>query len=280
MAEWKGIQMMLDGIGVAGCGRMGGPMLAALRRAGHPAHGFDVRPVAEFGELSSAITNDPAEFATGLQTLITVVRDIPQTEDVLFGAQGFAAIPELSQIIVCSTLSPRYVLSLRDRIAPQIRLIDAPMSGAQIAAEQARLSFMLGGSDEDLDAAQPLFDAMGTHFHRMGEFGAGMQAKVLNNLLAASNTAMTRLVLDWADEAGLNTNKLLKLIETSSGQNWFASGFDDIEFARDGHSDANTIGILVKDVESALDAAPQSADIALPRQVQAAIAALRPRNRE
>ena len=271
--------MKLDGIGVAGCGRMGGPMLAALRHAGFPARGFDVRPVTEFGELAPAMTNDPAEFATGLRTLITVVRDIAQTDDVLFDAQGFATAPELSQVIICSTLSPRYVVSLKDRIAPHIALIDAPMSGAQIAAQQARLSFMLGGTDGNLDAAHPLFDAMGAHFHRMGEFGAGMQAKVLNNLLAASNTAMTRLVLDWADEAGLDTGKLLDLIETSSGRNWFASGFDDIEFSCDGYSESNTIGILVKDVQSALDAAPDRAETDLPRQVQATLNALRPRAR-
>ncbi len=56
---------------------------------------------------------------------------------------------------------------------------------------------------------QPLFDAMGSHFHRMGTFGTGMAAKVLNNLLAASNTAMTRLVLDWADQAGLDERRFL-----------------------------------------------------------------------
>ena len=151
------------------------------------------------------------------------------------------------------------------------------MSGAQIAAEQARLSFMLGGDSDDLQAAQPLFSAMGKHFHHMGAYGAGMQAKVLNNLLAASNTAMTRLVLDWADQSGLDEGKLLNLIHTSSGQNWLASGFNDIEFARDGFAPDNTIGILVKDVASALDAAPSDADTALPELIQTAIKNLKPR---
>ncbi|MEX0316651.1 MAG: NAD(P)-dependent oxidoreductase [Ruegeria sp.] len=263
-------------IGVAGCGRMGAPMLGALCRAGFDARGFDIRPPREFGALSEHMTDDAAAFAAGLETLLTVVRDVPQTEDVLFGAQGFVRTASLRRIILCSTLSPRYVLALRARLPEQITLIDAPMSGAQIAAEEARLSFMLGGEDSDLDAAQPLFAAMGSHFHRMGGFGAGMQAKVLNNLLAASHTAMTRLVLDWAEQAGLDQRKLLDLIHTSSGQNWFASGFNQIEFARDGMDDDNTIGILVKDVESALDAAPEDADTALPRTVQALLRTLEP----
>lgn len=151
------------------------------------------------------------------------------------------------------------------------------MSGAQIAAQEARLSFMLGGDTSDLDGAQPLFSAMGKHFHRMGDYGAGMQAKVLNNLLAASNTAMTRLILDWADAADMDRSALLDLIHTSSGQNWFASGFNSIEFARDGYAPDNTIAILVKDVASALDAAPDGADTTLPETVQRTLAALKPR---
>jgi len=258
--------------GVAGCGRMGRPMLAALRNAGLPARGYDVVPMD-----SPHITDDIAVFSEDLDTLITVVRDIEQTEQVLFGNQNFAAIPSLIRIIISSTLSPRYVRSLRARIPSHIALIDAPMSGAAIAAQEARLSFMLGGDTTDLDAAQPLFNAMGKHFHRMGEFGAGMQAKVLNNLLAASNTAMTRLVLDWADDAGLDTSALLDLIHTSSGQNWFASGFNSIEFARDGHAEGNTIAILVKDIASALDAAPEGADTTLPETVQHTIKTLKPR---
>ncbi|WP_050522809.1 NAD(P)-dependent oxidoreductase [Pseudorhodobacter wandonensis] len=265
----------MQGIGVAGCGRMGGPMLAALRRAGFDAQGFDVRPAADFPGLP--VTNDAATFAKPLKTLITVVRDADQTDDVLFGATGFAQAPLLETIVISSTLSPRYVRGLRARIPAQIALVDAPMSGAAIAAQEARLSFMLGGAEDDLNRLQPLFAAMGQHFHRMGGFGDGMAAKVLNNLLAATNTAMTRMVLDWADAQGIDEKRLLALIQTSSGQNWLASGFDTIEFARDGHDPENTIGILVKDVAAALDAAPKDADLTLPQTVQNALKTLRPR---
>ena len=88
---------------------------------------------------------------------------------------------------------------------------------------------------------------------------------------------MTRLVLDWADASGIDEEKLLNLINTSSGQNWFASGFDTIEFARDGFDEDNTIGILKKDVESALDAAPEHADTTLPKHIIDAITALKPK---
>ena len=263
-------------IGVAGCGRMGAPMLAALRAGGFDARGFDVRPPSEFNALEPFMTDDPARFARDLETLITVVRDIPQTNDVLFDAQAFTTAPNLHRVIISSTLSPRYVRDLRARSPAHIALMDAPMSGARVAATEARLSFMLGGDPGDLNKAQVLFDAMGAHFHRMGGLGSGMQAKVLNNLLAASSMAMTRLVLDWAKDAGLDETALLALLKTSSGQNWFASQMDEIEFSRDGWSAENTLAIVVKDIESALDCAPQGADTSLPRLVQKTIRNLTP----
>lgn len=258
-------------IGIAGCGRMGGPMLDQLRHAGFDARGFDTVTGRGDGQ-------DELAFADGLTTLISVVRDTEQTNDILFGAQNFATCPTLRTIIISSTLSPKYVTALRNRVPNHIALIDAPMSGAQVKAAAGTLSFMIGGGMTDIKAHMPLFEAMGQDFHIMGEYGSGMAAKVLNNLLAASHTAMTRTVLEWADAAGIDESRLLDLIHTSSGQNWLASGFNDIEFARDGYSDDNTIGILVKDVAAGLDMAPDGADTALPQAIQAVLSRLPPRS--
>ncbi len=266
---------MITPVGVLGCGRMGNPMALALVNAGFETRGFDVRPASEMGDLAPYMSETIDDFGANLKVAISVVRDIAQTEDVLFDAQSLLSkAPELTHLVISSTLSPKYVKALRDRVPAHITLIDAPMSGAAIAAQEARLSFMLGGNTEPL---MPLFNAMGSSIHPMGDFGAGMQAKVLNNLSAASNTAMTRLILDWAAQLDVDEEKLLALMQASSGQNWFASNFDDIEFSRDGHDPTNTISIIVKDVESALDAAPEGADQTLPRTVQAAIKALRPK---
>ncbi|EBA13313.1 NAD(P)-dependent oxidoreductase [Roseobacter sp. CCS2] len=260
---------MADIIGVAGCGRMGMGMLRNLQKAGFDARGFDVRPLQGVG-------NDVSAFVDGLTTLITVVRDTAETDALLFDDQAVVAnASTLQRIVVSSTLSPKYVKGLRNRVPDQINLIDAPMSGAQIKADAGTLTFMTGGP---ANKVTPLLQSMGDTIHHMGDFGAGMTAKVLNNLLAASNTAMTRLVLDWADAAGVEEGKLLALIHTASGQNWLASGFDEIEFARDGYDPDNTIGILVKDVASALDIAPDDA-MALPLAVQTAIRNLQPRRK-
>lgn len=260
---------MSDIIGVAGCGRMGFGMLANLRKAGMAAKGFDVRPI-------KGVETDIDSFAQGLATVFTVVRDTAETDALLFDTQALIARAQnLQRIVISSTLSPRYVKGLRARVPGHITLIDAPMSGAKVRADAGTLTFMTGGPSAQI---MPALRAMGTEIHDMGGYGAGMTAKVLNNLLAASSTAMTRLVLDWADAEGVDEARLLALINTASGQNWLASGFDEIEFARDGYAPDNSIGILFKDVASALDIAPDDAT-ELPVAVQTAIRGLLPRRK-
>jgi len=264
-------------VGIAGCGRMGLPMARALLRGGADVYGFDVRPAAEFGGFAGRMIADPRAFAAHCQVVFTVVRDQRQTDDLLFDDQALLAGPNgIETLVVSSTLSPRYLLALRDRVPPEIDMADAPMSGAAIAAEEARLSFMLGGADASLEALQPLLKLMGTHFHRMGGLGAGMTAKVLNNFVAATAVTAVRQVLDWTDELGVDRAKLLALMHDSSGQTWFGSNFDKIEFARDGYDPDNTIGILKKDVESALDAVGANPDEGLQAAVIAYLATLKP----
>lgn len=263
-------------IGVAGCGRMGMPMARALAKAGLDVRGFDVRPIAEFDSFAGNMDLNPGTFMDGRNVLMTVVRDIKQTNDVLFDDQAFLSkASDLTHLIVCSTLSPRYLQELKQRVPAHVQLVDAPMSGAAIAAEECRLSFMLGGETSSLDELAPMFEAMGTKFHRMGAFGSGMSTKVLNNVVAASSFATTRLVMDWAKAQGVDIDKLMAVMHDSSGQTWFGSQFDAIEFSRDGFDKDNTIAIIKKDVESALDAMPEGADDRVPRALIEAIAQMK-----
>ncbi|MCF6444992.1 NAD(P)-binding domain-containing protein [Nereida sp. MMG025] len=244
-------------------------MLDALLAGGFDACGFDVRGIDH-----PKISNDFRSFCQGLEVCFVVVRDAAQCDDLLFGAQNIAKhASDLNTVVICSTLSPKYLMGLQSRLPGYVALIDAPMSGAQIAAQEKRLSFMTGG---DITQIQPMLETMGGSIHPMGAVGAGMQAKVLNNLLAATSTAMTRKVVDWANAAGLDEADFLNLVNASSGQNWLVSGWNTIEFAKDGWSLDNSIGILTKDIDAALDALPDGADTTLPKEVQKVIRALKP----
>ncbi len=242
-------------VGVAGCGAMGLPMAQALQQAGYEVWGLDVRPSGEFGAFQTRMLEDPVEFARRVEIVISVVRDAKQSRELCFDRQGlFKAARYPKTLIVSSTLSPRFIPELESGLPADVTMIDAPMSGAPHAARLRKLSFMLGGPDEALDALMPLFEAMGQHVFRLGALGAGMKAKVLNNYVASASVVAVRRAYARARELGVDLEALRSVMQASSGGTWFGDHFHDIDWSREGYEAGNTFGILEKDIRSGLDA--------------------------
>ena len=242
-------------VGVAGCGSMGLPMALALQDAGYEVWGLDVRPRSEFGSFQPCMLEDPEEFASRVEIVISVVRDVAQSLELCFDRQAlFKRARYPKTLIVSSTLSPRFIVELRSRLPRDVVLIDAPMSGAPHAARLRKLSFMLGGPDAALDRLLPLFETMGQHVFRLGPLGAGMTAKVLNNYVASASVVAVRRAYARARELGVDIEALRAVMKASSGATWFGDNFGDIDWSREGYESDNTIGILEKDIQSGLDA--------------------------
>lgn len=242
-------------IGVAGLGDMGYPMARRMTEAGFDVLGHDVRPASDFPLLGERFVADPAEFAGAVDILFSVVRDISQTESVLFSEQAMVTHPEAPELLViCSTVSPRFVSGLQERLPERMRLVDAPMSGGPYSAEAGSLTFMLGGAEADILTLMPLLQAMGETFHHLGPVAAGMSCKVLNNFVCAASVAAVRRVGLLAPGMGLDPGKLREVMASSSGSSWFGDNYDRIKFAREGYDPGNTMGIIRKDVGAYLDA--------------------------
>ena len=241
-------------IGVAGCGAMGLPMVQALLASGFDVSGFDIRPPEQFGCFSSRMVFSAAEFSKLNDIVICVVRDEGQVLDLCFGAQAIFKQEDCPQtLILSSTVSPRFVFKLAQQLPKGVVLIDAPMSGAPRAAIEANLTFMVGGAGKDIADLKPLFQGMGEQIFYLGELGAGMTCKVLNNYIAASTVVAVREVLAQAQNAGLDRHQLMDVIDASSGQTWFGRNFDKISWAGEGYDPMNTFGILEKDVKAYVD---------------------------
>jgi len=242
-------------IGVAGCGTMGLPMARHLHKAGYSVWGFDVRPVDDFKDFASRMIEDPSEFSASIDTLISVVRDQRQNMDLLFDNQAIMKRENPPKtVIISSTLSPRFLPEMARRLPPGTALVDAPMSGAPARAEDGTLTFMVGGNNEIVSDLMILFKTMGNDVHHLGSTGMGMTCKVINNFVAVTGFAAVRKALMAADILGLQRQRLLKVMRSSSGSTWYGDNIDRISWAREGYSAANTIGILEKDMLSFVDA--------------------------
>lgn len=215
------------------------------------------------------------EDIAGLRTLLLVPSDIGDCERLLFEAEGFAKkIPTLRTIVLAATLSPRYVRALRGRIRTEVALVDAPFNGTLRMAEEGRLTFLIGGRREDVACLAPVFDRLGTKAIRMGSYGAGMAAKVMNDFLAASSHAMTRIAIDWAQAQGIDEARMLDIAGESL---WGRAGAWG-ETAECRHGSDDCVAALVREVEIALDNALTGAHLTPPRALEDVFRGLRQRH--
>lgn len=257
------------GVGVAGSGHACRSFLARLRAAGIPAEGYGLSGSGGAETLDEA--DGSADFGIGLRTLILVPADIAEAEALLFEEASLArCVPTLETIVVVSTLSPRYVRALRARIPAPIVLIDAPFEGTLRAAEEGRASFYLGGGRDEIARLDPIFAALGRKTVHMGPFGSGMAAKVMNDLLAASTNAMTRLALDWAGAQGIDEANLLEMAKGNAGGSPAGRGSEMLG--------DDTIATFVEDIETMMSAALSDAQLTPPHAIASVYRATRSRS--
>ncbi len=258
---------------------MGLPMAHRLHLSGFKVLGYDIRPLSEFTQFAKNMLSDPARIA-GSKILLSVVRSERQTLDLCFDVQGVFRRDKYPQtLVVSSTISPRFIKYLSTRLPKDVRLIDAPMSGAPVAAEQGTLSFMIGGKKEVVDDLMPMFESLGEQIFYCGGIGAGMTLKVINNYVAAASVVSVRRAFDIARQLNVEIDQLREVMAASSGATWFGDRFDEIAWARQGYDPENTIGILEKDVLSALDAVaelPQFENTPLDSTLLEAVRSLKP----
>ena len=232
---------------------MGLPMARALLDAGFEVCGFDVKPVSAFGDFSPHMIESAEEFAARSDIVISVVRDYNESRDLFFRRQGiFTGDERPADCVICSTLATDQLSRLREELDDGIRVMDAPMSGAPVAAEQRSLTFMVGGDEADFQRHRPLFEAMGRRIQYLGEFGAGMKIKLLNNYVCAAGVVAVRRALNAAEKLNIGPQQLLNIMADSSGNTWYGENFQRISWAREGYDGGNTLGILEKDVMCAI----------------------------
>ena len=241
-------------IGLAGCGNMGLPMLYSMLSKNIDAQGYDIDSRKSLSGLGEKFIDSKKKFLDDRQIIISVVRDAADTLELCQGRNGLFEQKSNKILIISSTLSPRFLMDLKSKAPKNITIIDAPMSGATVAAEQSRLTFMVGCEKKLFEYTKPLLTVMGSQINHVGQYGSGMMVKVLNNFIAAASVVSVRHVINQAEKFDLDIETIFKTIDTSSGQTWFGTNREKIDWFKEPYNDDNTIGILKKDVEAYVDA--------------------------
>jgi 2-hydroxy-3-oxopropionate reductase len=207
---------MAQVVGFIGLGIMGRPMAKNLLKAGHPlvVHSRSQGPVRELVAAGAKGAATPAEVASQVEILITMLPNSPDVELVSLGKGGVIEGAKAGLLFVdMSTISPMVSQKVGKALAARgVRMLDAPVSGGEKGAIDGALSIMVGGGKPDFDATLPIFQAMGKTITHLGPLGAGGFTKLANQVIVAVNLTALGEALTLARKAGLDRALTLKAL--------------------------------------------------------------------
>lgn len=242
-------------IGFIGIGNMGRPMVRNLIKAGYQLVVYDLREEAMecLADVSVKKASSARDLARCSSAVITMLPASPDVEAVVLGPTGVIEGAKSGDIVIdMSSSYPASTRMISQRLAAKsVRMLDAPVSGGIEGARNGTLAIMVGGEEKDCEECYPIFEALGKNIYYVGKIGAGHTVKALNNLCMACSMVITSEALVVATKLGLSPQKVIDIINSSSGRSW-SSQFRFPTFVLNGAFNSGfTIDLMNKDLEMA-----------------------------
>ena len=202
-------------IGFIGTGIMGSPMAANLLKAGFSVtvHSRTRSKADSLLSAGASWADTPAQTASQSDVVLTCLTDTPDVQSVLLGKGG--VIESAKPGLICvdtSTISPAVTKEMGEILAAKkVTLLDAPISGGQIGAIEAKLSIMVGGPKEAFEKVLPILEVMGTTITHCGPLGYGQITKLANQIMVIHTIMSIAEGLAFAEKAGLDLETTLKV---------------------------------------------------------------------
>ena len=264
---------MSNHIAFIGVGNMGNPMAQQLVKAGQNVKVFDVSPdVIEIAKQSGLnVIGTMEELLQGATTVISMLPEGKHVRSLYLGDNGILKkIPKNCLIIDCSTIDIETSLELGNA-ANQIgiNMVDAPVTGGVMGARIGKLNFLVGGSDEAVAIAKPLFDIMGQKILHAGVQGSGVGVKICNNMSLGISMIASAEALMLAKRLKMDVKKVHSIIKEASGNNWAMTNYTPLPNLTEGVPSNNkyrpgfSAAMMTKDLKLANDAA-KSVDASTP----------------
>lgn len=214
-------------LGWIGSGVMGASMCGHLLSAGYSITVYSRTKEKARGLIERGATwaDSPRQVAEQSSIVFSIVGFPSDVREVHLGSQGILAGAKPGSIAVDMTTSQP---SLAGEIASAaeargVQALDAPVSGGDIGAREARLSIMVGGSAEAFRRVLPCFERLGKTIVFQGGPGSGQHAKMVNQVLIASNMVGVCEALLYAYRSGLDLPRVLESVSSGAAGSWSLS---------------------------------------------------------
>jgi len=167
----------------------------------------------------------PRAVAEASDVVFTMVGYPADVREVILGPNGVLSGAKQGAILVDMTTSqPSLAVEIAQAAqARGVHAVDAPVSGGDIGAREARLSIMVGGDKQVVQALMPCFEALGKTIVHQGGPGAGQHTKMVNQVAIASTMVGVCECLLYGYRAGLDLEKVLQSIASGAAGSWSLS---------------------------------------------------------
>ena len=251
-------RMSLPTVAFIGIGVMGRSMARHLMAAGHPLVVY-TRTRAKADELVAAgarWASTPGEAAAEAGVVITMVGYPHDVEEVYSNPDGiFETARPGTLLIDMTTSSPALARALTaEAKARGLAMLDAPVSGGDIGAREARLSIMMGGEPSDFSRAMPIFEKIGKTIVHQGPAGSGQYCKLCNQIAIAGGMLAVCESLAFANKMGLNPATVLESITGGAAGSWGLTNLAP-RVIRGDYSPGFFVKHFVKDMRIAIESA-------------------------
>ncbi|MFQ5839433.1 MAG: NAD(P)-dependent oxidoreductase [Candidatus Methylomirabilales bacterium] len=209
-------------VGFIGLGLMGQPMALNVAKAKFPLAVCNRTP-AKAEPLRTAgatVAKTPRAVAEEADVVVTMVSGPADVEEVVLGPEGVAAGAKSGSVLIdMSTVGPQDSQRIAAAIADRgMAMLDAPVSGGVMRAEQGTLTIMVGGPESVFGRCLPVLQVMGDKVIRAGEQGMGSLTKLVNNLISGGIVALIGEALLLGVKGGLDPKGMLEVLSTGTAR--------------------------------------------------------------
>jgi len=215
---------MRDSVGWVGTGVMGRSMCGHLLAAGYTVrvHTRTREKAADLLAKGAAWAATPREAAAGSDVIFSMVGFPADVEEVILGPDGALAGASAGSVVVDMTTSqPSLAVRIHAAAAAKgVAALDAPVSGGDVGAREAKLAIMVGGEQAAFDRVLPLLRKMGESIALMGGPGSGQHTKMVNQIAIAGNMIGVVEGLLYAQRAALDPGAVIDAIGKGAAGSW------------------------------------------------------------
>ena len=214
----------LKKIGFIGIGLMGKGMSLNLLKAGYPVTVWNrteskTKPVVDAG---AKLAKTPKEVAENSDVVVSIVTGSNDVKQVLLGENGALHGAKKGAVFIdMSTISPIATVEISKELAKKgVEMLDAPVSGGVIGANNGTLSIMVGGKEPVFNECKPILESMGKTITYIGGIGDGQICKAVNQILVGTTMLGVAEALVFAAKTGVDLERVHQAVSGGAAGSW------------------------------------------------------------